>query len=90
MSDKVFKLPRNLIAKMVDNNHQAIKAIENIEQQSTLTLPEQMTVLNQLVELANANAMQASLIANQLLNEQSPYLPPVAYYQEPNIFLDSV
>lgn len=74
---------------MADNNPQSIKAIENIES-TTLDIPGQVALLTQLVDIANNNAIQAALMANQLLEQQSPYLAPVSVNLEQANYLSPV
>lgn len=88
-NSKTFKLPRPIIAKIAQGNNQAIKALENMETVA-LDTPDQIVVLTQLVEIANSNAMQAAMIANQLLAQQSPYLPAVAYSPDVDSYLPVV
>lgn len=103
MQNSVTKLPRHILADITGNNNQAIKAFENLELSATVTLPEQIALISGLVEMANSNALQAMMMANQLLSQSQQnippvgvnvandgYLPPVGDYQSCNQLLVSV
>lgn len=100
---KTVKLPRHLLSIITGGNHQAIKAFENIEQSTTVTIPQQIANVTSLAEMANDNALQALIVANQLLEQlrqnippvavpiaESSYLPPVGDYQSQDDYLVSV
>lgn len=84
---KAFKLPRHLLAIIANDNHQAIKALENLEIQVGQTLPEQVEILTKAVEVltdelqgAYAVAVQALAVAENAKNahQTQGYLGAVA------------
>lgn len=62
----VSKLPRAVLAKMTDNNPQAIKAFENIEKSVTETNPKDIADLIIRIDGVTDQAEQATIIATQL------------------------
>lgn len=74
---------------MVDDNPQAIKAIEALEDNS-FTFAEQLQLLEQLANLANDSAQQAAMMANQVLSQIAVELIPVAYVPQSDGFLQGV
>lgn len=88
-NNKVFKLPRNLLAIIANNNPQAIKALENLEMQVGQTLPEQVEILQKAIEIladelqgAYAVAVQALAVAENAKNahQTQGYLGAVAVH----------
>lgn len=80
---KVFRLPRHLLAVIANDNPQAIKALENLEVEIHQTLPERLELLQQAVESLDDSLQSAVMVAYQALavasNAQSDgYLPMVA------------
>ena len=63
--NKVYKIPRNILAEMTNNNPQAISALENIEQ-VTERSPIEIADIIIRVESAASQAEQAIIIATQL------------------------
>ena len=63
--NKVYKIPRNILAEMTNNNPQAISALENIEQ-VTERSPIEIADIIIRVEGAASQAEQAIIIATQL------------------------
>lgn len=63
--NKVYKIPRNILAEMANNNPQAISALENIEQ-VTERSPIEIADIIIRVESAASQAEQAIIIATQL------------------------
>lgn len=63
--NKVYKIPRNVLAEMTNNNPQAIKALENIEQ-VTERSPIEIADIIIKIESAASQAEQAIIIATQL------------------------
>lgn len=86
--DKI-KLPRSIIAKMVDNNPQAIKALENM-QLVALDAPDDIKAVVELAQLALDSAVQAMMMANQQASNSGHYLSPVAVPVEQTYPLDAV
>ena len=62
----VSKLPRAVLAKMTDNNPQAIKAFESIEKSVTETNPKDIADLIIRIDGITDQAEQATIIATQL------------------------
>lgn len=65
-SRKASKLPRAVLAKMTDNNPQAIKAFENIEIAVTETNPQEIADLIIRIDGVTETSEQAIIIATQL------------------------
>lgn len=65
-SRRVSKLPRALLAKMTDNNPQAIRAFENIETAVIETNPQEIADLIIRIDGVTDQAEQAVIIATQL------------------------
>lgn len=70
-----LKLTRDALAKAFNNDMQAIKAMEGLQAQTFDILP---TDIAQIIQQAAADAQQASMIANQLRQQLSPYLQAVS------------
>lgn len=93
----VSKLPRAVLAKMTDNNPQAIKAFENIEKSVTETNPKDIAdliiridgITNQ-AEQATIIATQLTAIAQQLIADIRPTLNAVSVPLEPSDHLQAV
>lgn len=64
---KLFRLPRHLLAVIANNNPQAIKALENLELQVGQALPEQVENLTKVVEVLADEIQGAYGIAVQAL-----------------------
>lgn len=86
---KVFRLPRNLLAIIANDNPQAIKALENLEIQVGQTLPEQVEILQKTIEIladelqgAYAVAVQALAVAENA-QKHNGYLGAVAVHDCP-------
>ena len=102
-SRRVSKLPRAVLAKMTDNNPQAIRAFENIEIAVTETNPQEIADLIIRIDGVTDQAEQAIIIATQLtaiaqqliadirptLNAVSVPLEPSDYLQAVNVSIDS-
>ena len=100
--NKVYKIPRNILAEMTNNNPQAISALENIEQ-VTERSPIEIADIIIRVERATEQAEQAVIIATQLtaiaqqliadirptLNAVSVPLEPSDTMQAVNVSIDS-
>lgn len=85
--DKI-KLPRHIIAKMVNDNPQAIKALENM-QLVALNTPADLEGVNQLASHALDVALQAlMMVATTPRNE--PYLYAVSVPMEQMDYLTPV
>lgn len=64
---KVFRLPRHLLAVIANDNPQAIKALENLEVEIHQTLPERLDSLQQAVEGLDDSLQNAVMVAYQAL-----------------------
>lgn len=95
---KVFKLPRHLLAVIANNNQQAIKALENLEVEVGVSLPEQIELLKDTTERldsetagAVAIALNAFAVAQQALeNANNGYLGAVAVAECADSYLVAV
>ena len=87
--NKTFKIPRDILAQITQNNPQAIKAFENIEATSN-GLPQDMADLVIQIEGAASQAEQAAILAtqavaiiNQLMADNQSPLQAVSVPSEP-------
>lgn len=94
---KAFKLPRHLLAIIANDNHQAIKALENLEIQVGQTLPEQVEILTKAVEAltdelhgAYAVALQALAVAHNAQKQNNGYLGAVGVSEQAPFFLEPI
>ena len=94
--NKVYKIPRNILAEMTKNNPQAIAALENSQNMAERT-PQQLEdifiQINSAVDKAEQAAQiatQSSAIAQQLLSDLMPQLNPVSVPQEQSDALNAV
>lgn len=94
--NKVYKIPRNILAEMTNNNPQAISALENIEQ-VTERSPIEIADIIIRVESAASQAEQAIIIATQLtaiaqqlIADIRPTLNAVSVTLEPSDYLQAV
>lgn len=94
--NKVYKIPRDVLAKMTDNNPQAIAALENIEITTGRT-PQQIeellisiVSLGEKAEQAAIIATQSTAIAQQLLSDLVPQLNAVSVPQAQTDVLNAV
>lgn len=94
--NKVYKIPRNVLAEMTNNNPQAIKALENIEQ-VTERSPIEIADIIIKIESAASQAEQAIIIATQLtgitqqlIADIRPTLNAVSVPLEPSDHLQAV
>lgn len=85
--NKVYKIPRNILAEMTKNNPQAIAALENSQNMAERT-PQQLEdiiiQINSAVDKAEQAAIvatQSSAIAQQLLSDLAPQLNAVSVPQ---------
>lgn len=74
-NNKTLKIPRSILAQMTNDNPQAIKALEQLQLSAFDLLPQD---IQQIIQTAAADAQQASIIANQLRQQLSPYLQAVS------------
>lgn len=93
---KVYKIPRNILAEMTNNNPQAIAALENSQNVAAKT-PQEMEDIIVRIERATEQAEQAaqiatqsSAIAQQLLSNLTPQLNAVSVPQEQSDVLNAV
>lgn len=96
-SRRVSKLPRAVLAKMTDNNPQAIRAFENIETAVIETNPQEIADLiiridgvTDQAEQAIIIATQLNAIAQQLIADIRPTLNAVNVPSEPSDHLQAV
>lgn len=94
--NKVYKIPRNILAQMASDNPQAIAALENIEIITGRT-PQQIeellisiVSLGEKAEQAAIIATQSSAIAQQLLSDLVPQLNAVSVPQAQSDVLNAV
>lgn len=94
--NKVYKIPRNILAEMTNNNQQAIAALENIEITTGRT-PQQIeelltsiVILGEKAEQATQIATQSTAIAQQLLSDLVPQLNAVSVPQAQTDALNAV
>ena len=64
--NKVYKIPRNILSEMTNNNPQAISALENMETAVTETNPQEIADLIIRIDSVTDQAEQAVIIATQL------------------------
>lgn len=94
--NKVYKIPRNILAEMTKNNPQAIAALENSQNMAERT-PQQLEdifiQINSAVDKAEQAAIiatQSSAIAQQLLSDLTPQLNAVSVPQAQSNVLNAV
>lgn len=94
--NKVYKIPRNILAEMTKNNPQAIAALENSQNMAERT-PQQLEdifiQINSAVDKAEQAAQiatQSSAIAQQLLSDLAPQLNAVSVPQAQTDALNAV
>lgn len=85
--NKVYKIPRNILAEMTKNNPQAIAALENsqnIAERTPQQLEDIIVQINSAVDKAEQAAQiatQSTAIAQQLLSDLAPQLNAVSVPQ---------
>lgn len=85
--NKVYKIPRDVLAKMTDNNPQAIAALENSQSMAERTPQEMEDIIVRIERATEAAeqsaqiATQSSAIAQQLLSDLVPQLNAVSVPQ---------
>ncbi|MGM8938155.1 hypothetical protein ACS8E2_05615 [Psychrobacter glaciei] len=94
--NKIFKIPRDVLAKITGGNPQAIKAFENIEATSN-GLPQDMADLAIQIEGAASQAEQAAILAtqavaiiNQMIADNQAPLQAVSVPSESQTYLQAV
>ena len=94
--NKVYKIPRNILAEMTKNNPQAIAALENSQNMAERT-PQEIEDIIVRIERATEQAEQAaqiatqsSAIAQQLLSDLAPQLNAVSVPQAQTDVLNAV
>lgn len=94
--NKVYKIPRDVLAKMTDNNPQAIAALENSQNMAERTPQEVEDIIVRIeqateqAEQAAQIATQSSAIAQQLLSDLAPQLNAVSVPQAQSDVLNAV
>ena len=94
--NKVYKIPRNILAEMTNNNPQAIAALENSQSMAERTPKQLEDILIQInsavdkAEQAAIIATQSSAIAQQLLSDLVPQLNAVSVPQAQSDVLNAV
>lgn len=86
-NNKQLKIPRSVIAEMVNGNPQAVIALEKMQLATFDLLPED---IRGVIEGAAADAMQAAMIANQIRDQLAPYLQAVGVPLEQASYLTAV
>lgn len=94
--NKVYKIPRNVLAEMTNNNPQAIAALENSQNMAERT-PQQLEdiiiQINSAVDKAEQAAIiatQSSAITQQILSDLTPQLNAVSVPQAQSDVLNAV
>lgn len=94
--NKIYKIPRNILAEMTKNNPQAIAALENSQNMAERT-PQEMEDIIVRIERATEQAEQAAIIATQssaiaqqLLSDLTPQLNAVSVPQAQSDVLNAV
>lgn len=94
--NKAYKIPRNVLAEMTNNNPQAIAALENSQNMAERTPQEIEDIIVRIeraveqVEQATQIATQSSAIAQQLLSDLTPQLNAVSVPQAQTDVLNAV
>ena len=94
--NKVYKIPRNILAEMTKNNPQAIAALENSQNMAERTPQEIEDIIVRIerateqAEQATQIATQSTAIAQQLLSDLVPQLNAVSVPQEQTDVLNAV
>ena len=94
--NKVYKIPRNILAEMTKNNPQAIAALENSQNMAERTPQEIEDIIIQInsavdkAEQAAIIATQSTAIAQQLLSDLVPQLNAVSVPQAQSDVLNAV
>lgn len=94
--NKVYKIPRDVLAKMTDNNPQAIAALENSQNMAERTPQEMEDILVRIerateqAEQAAQIATQSTAIAQQLISDLVPQLNAVSVPQAQSDVLNAV
>lgn len=94
--NKVYKIPRNILAEMTNNNPQAIAALENSQNVAAKTPQEMEDILIRIerateqVEQATQIATQSAAIAQQLVSDIRPTLNAVSVPQTQSDTLSAV
>ena len=94
--NKVYKIPRNILAEMTNNNPQAIAALENSQNIAERTPQEMEDIIvrieraTEAAEQAAQIAIQSSAIAQQLLSDLVPQLNAVSAPQQQTDVLSAV
>lgn len=85
--NKSLRIPRSILAEMTNNNPQAIKVMEGLQLSAFDLLPAD---IQQIIQKAADDAMQAAMIANQLRQQLSPYLQVVSVPMQAQAQLQAV
>lgn len=94
--NKVYKIPRNILAEMTKNNPQAMAALENSQNMAERTPQQLEDILIQInsavdkAEQAAIVATQSSAIAQQLLSDLTPQLNAVSVPQAQSDVLNAI
>ena len=94
--NKVYKIPRDVLAKMTDNNPQAIAALESSQNMAERTPQEMEDIIVRIerateqAEQATQIATQSSAITQQLLSDLVPQLNAVSVPQAQSDALNAV
>lgn len=94
--NKVYKIPRNILAEMTNNNPQAIAALENSQNMAERTPQQLEDIIIQInsavdkAEQAAQIATQSTAIAQQLLSDLVPQLNAVSVPQAQTDALNAV
>ncbi|WP_131669253.1 hypothetical protein [Psychrobacter pygoscelis] len=88
--NKRLKLPRATLAKITGNDPQAIKAFEGMQSQVFEQNPAEIKVIFDSIAEVMAQTIQATIIAHQVAQEQTPYLQAVGVPIESSFNLNPV
>lgn len=86
-SDVNSKAPRELLAAMANGNPRLVKMLENMQAAAFDDLPNEIIITLQTAAML---AEQASMMANQIRSEISPYLSAVGLSFEAATYLSPV
>lgn len=88
--NRVLKIPRSVLAAAFNNDQQAIKAMEGLQQQTFVVAPNNLDRIIISIEQAVAEVLQASIMANQVRQEAPVYLQAVGVPYTPQDYLQAV
>lgn len=96
VNNKVYKIPRNVLAQMTNDNPQAIRALENISDTTERTPQDvediliKVTIATEAAEQATQIAVQTTATAQQIIADIRPTLNAVSVPTEQSDSLQAV